>query len=90
VNANIFYNNALKNLHIELKAEDRPCLDYDSFADCSQIQKRRTDWLLAMIRNDPSKVLGELNEDDLKLLKAKIKSAPTITPAMKKTFGLFL
>jgi len=90
INANLFNTTALKDLHIELKAVDRVYLDHDSFADCSQIQKRKAEWLLELISDDPSKVLGELNEYDLKLLQAKIKSAPTITPALKKTFGLFL
>ncbi|WP_017259097.1 hypothetical protein [Pedobacter arcticus] len=90
VNANIFYTTALKDLHVELKAIDRAYLDHDSFADCSQIQKRKSDWLLELIRDNPSKVLGELNEYDLKLLQNKIKSAHTIAPAMKKIFGLFL
>jgi hypothetical protein len=90
VNANIFSTTALKNLNIALKAEDRTYLDHDSFADCSQIQKRKVDWLLKIISNDPSKVLGELSKEDLKLLQDKIKLALTISPAIKKTFGLFL
>lgn len=90
VNVNIFSTTALKDLHIELKAEDRTYLDHDSFADCSQIQKRKAAWLFEIISNDPSKILGELSKDDLKLLKEKIKSATTLSPAIKKMFGLFL
>lgn len=90
VNAKIFTTTALKDLHVELKAEERAYLDHDSFADCSQIQKRKADWLFEIISHDPSKVLGELNEADLEILQEKIKSAPTISPALKKTFGLFL
>jgi hypothetical protein len=90
INSKIFSTKALQDLHIELIADQRDYLNHDSFADCSQIQKRNANWLLGTIKSDPSKVLGILSDDDLKLIISKIKSAPTITPAMKKTFGLYL
>lgn len=90
VNPNIFPTESLKNLHIKLKSENRAYLDHDSFADCSQLVKRKADWLLEIISNDPSKIIGQLSEEDLKSLQLKIKTASTITPALKKMFGLYL
>jgi hypothetical protein len=90
INVNVFPTPTLKNLNVEFKSAEKEYLDHDSFADCSQIQKRKTDWLMEIISKDPSKILGELNNEDLELVLAKIKSAPTISPALKKTFGLYL
>lgn len=90
INPNIFPTQELRDLNIELTAADRSYLDHDSYADCSNISKRNADWLLAVINNDPKNVIGEVSEADLKEIKVRIKSARTITPSIKKTFGLFL
>lgn len=90
INPNVFHNEELKRLNMELIAADREYLDHDSYADCSMIVKRNADWLLHLIKGDPSKIIGELSAEDLKEISSRIKSARTITAADKKTFGLFL
>ncbi len=90
INPNIFHTEELRDLNFQLLAEERGYLDHDSYADCSNMQKRDTAWLLAVLVEDPSKLIGEVSESDLKEIRARIKSARTITPATKKTFGLFL
>ena len=54
------------------------------------MQKRSADWLLNIIGEEPSRLIGEVSDDDMKEIRARIKSARTIAPAIKKTFGLFL
>lgn len=90
INPNVFPTQELKDLNLELLAMERTYLDHDSYADCSTIQRREASWLLDLIAQDPSRVLGEVCETDLKEIRRRIKSARTITPAIKKTFGLFL
>ncbi|QPH41604.1 hypothetical protein [Pedobacter endophyticus] len=90
INPNVFHSAELRSLNVELIAADREYLDHDSYADCSMIFKRNADWLLHLIKSDPSKIIGELSAEDLKEISSRIKSARTITVAEKKTFGLFL
>lgn len=90
INPNVFHTEELKGLNLPLLASERDYLDHDSYADCSNMQKRNVDWLLDIVCEDPSKVIGEISEADLKEIRARIKSARTITPVMKKTFGLYL
>lgn len=90
INPNVFQTKELKDLNLELLAKERSYLDHDSYADCSTIQKRDAGWLLDIVGEDPTRVLGEVCEADLKEIRWRIKSARTITPAIKKTFGLFL
>ncbi|WP_442588894.1 hypothetical protein ACSBL2_22940 [Pedobacter sp. AW31-3R] len=89
INPNIFPQQELRDLNIELTTKDRAYLDHDSYADCSNIKKRNASWLLDIISIDPARVIGEVSEDDLKTIREKIKSARTISPALKKTFGLY-
>lgn len=90
INPNVFPTQELKDLNLALSAKDRAYLDHDSYADCSYISKRSVDWMLGVIGKDPTNVIGEVSETDLKEIRAKIKFARTITPSIKKTFGLFL
>lgn len=90
INPNVFPTLELRDLNLELLADGRSYLNHDSFADCSNIYQRNAEWLFNIIGNDPRKVIGEVSEDDLKQIRTKIKSARTIAPAVKKTFGLFL
>lgn len=89
INPNVFPNKELRDLNLKLIASERPYLDHDSYADCSNIKKRDASWLLSVIGDDPTKVIGELTEADLGEIRLRIKSARTITPTIKKTFGLF-
>lgn len=90
INPNVFPTQELRDLNLELTAGERPYLSHDSYADCSSIYKRDADWLLTIIGEDPAKIIGEVSGSDLKDIREKIKAARTITPAIKKTFGLFL
>jgi len=90
INPNVFRTQELIDLNLELPAKQRPYLEHDSFADCSSIYNRNADWLLEMIGDDPQNVLGEVSDADLLLIRNKIKSARTIAPSVKKTFGMFL
>ena len=90
INPNIFHTQELKDLNLELVAKERTYIDHDSYADCSNIQKRDAKWLLAVLGEDPTKIIGEVSEADMKKILSTIKSARTITPATKKIFGLFL
>lgn len=90
INIKIFASQELKDLHLELTAADRDYLDHDSYADCSNLKKQDAAGLLKIINDDPSRILGNVSETDLREIKVRIKSARTISHSIKKQFGLFL
>ena len=90
INPNVFPTQELKDLNLQLIASERDYLDHDSYADCSNMQKRSAEWLLKIIGEDPSRVIGEVSDADMKEIRTRIKSARTIAPSIKKTFGLYL
>ena len=49
INPNVFPTQELKDLNFLLLAKERSYLDHDSYADCSNIQKRNADWLFDII-----------------------------------------
>ncbi len=89
INPNRFPTTELKNLHLELKSEDRIYLDHTSFVDCSQIFEQDIADLKKMLIEDSSVHLGELSEEDIDTVVNKIKNAKTIPIKTKKKFGLF-
>ncbi len=90
INQRIFHTQELVELNYEMYAKECAFLDYNSFADCSTIKSRPTAWFYEIIKKDPARVLGLVPEKDLYEIRVRIKSARTISPAVKKTFGLFL
>ncbi len=90
INPAIFPTQHLRDLNLQLTADDRDYLDHNSYADCSSIQKRTVDWLLEIVSENPSSVIGEVSEGDLNEIRGLIKSAKTIAPSIKKIFGLYL
>jgi hypothetical protein len=90
INMRIFHTQELLNLNLQLDVKDRDYIDRPSHVDCSEIKKRDAKWLSQLVSEDPARVLGEVSEVDLQQIRLKIKSAKTISPAIKKTFGLYL
>jgi hypothetical protein len=90
VNQNVFYSAELQELHVPLVANQRDYLDHDSHVDCSRIYEKSFQEIKDIVTNDPSSYIGELNDEDFKIVRDKLKSSKTITPATKKKFGTFL
>lgn len=90
LNVNVFPTKDLQDLNPEFAAEGRGYLDHNSHVDCSGLHVLKKDFLLGIIQADPGRVLGNVSTEDLKLIKGLIRTAKTIKPGLKKTFGLFL
>lgn len=90
INPNIFTTQELIDLNYEIAAEGCDFLDYDCFVDCSKLKSRPVNWLQGILNNEPTRLLGTVLEDDMKEIRERIKSAPTISKNEKKNFGLSL
>ncbi|MGQ7856626.1 hypothetical protein ACUN24_20505 [Pedobacter sp. WC2501] len=90
INPNIFTTHELIDLNYEIASEGCDFLDYDCFVDCSKLKSRPVNWLQDILNNEPTRLLGTVPEDDMKEIRKRIKSAPTISKNEKKNFGLSL
>ncbi|WP_214070049.1 hypothetical protein [Mucilaginibacter sp. dw_454] len=90
LNLKVFPTQELQDLNPEFLAAGRDYLEHDSHVDCTALHIMPKQQLNNIIGTDPGRVLGNLSADDLKQLRDLIKSAKTIKPSLKKTYGLFL
>ena len=90
LNINVFPTKELQSLNPKFTAKGRGYLNHDSHVDCSGLHPLNKAFLLSIIAADPGRVLGNVSEDDLHQIRGLIKSAKTIKPGLKKTYGLFL
>jgi len=90
LNMKVFPTKDLQDLNPEFTAEGRDYLNHDSHIDCSSLHVLRKDFLAGLIAADPGRHLGNISEEDLKMVRGLIKTAKTIKPGLKKTYGLFL
>ena len=88
VNPNLFPTKKLKDLHIFFPSKKRKYLNHDSYVDCSQIKPKSKKEIEDILEEHSESYLGELTQDDLKLVKEVTKSAFTIDNFTKKRFGL--
>jgi len=90
LNINVFPTKELQDLNPEFIKEGRDYLDHNSHVDCSSLHVLKKDFLAGIISASPERILGNVSEDDMKEIRSLIKSARTIKPSLKKTYGLFL
>ncbi|HEY8930453.1 MAG TPA: hypothetical protein VIM55_14730 [Mucilaginibacter sp.] len=90
LNAKIFPTKELRDLNYFIESVDREYIDHDSYIDCSNLHILKREVLQNIIVSNTNRVLGTISEDDYKILRDLIKSAKTIKPSLKKTYGLFL
>ncbi|WP_052017021.1 hypothetical protein [Arcticibacter svalbardensis] len=90
LNTNVFPTKELQSLNPEFTSDGRVYLKHKSHVDCSSLHVLRKEFLVSIISADPNRALGNVSEDDFKIIRGLIKSARTIKPSLKKTYGLFL
>jgi hypothetical protein len=89
INPVIFKTEELKKFHLQLKASDYNFLQYDSFADCTQIHEKTYSDLIALLQRTPAAHVGSLTEIDHQQVRLHIKATRLISVTVKKKFGLF-
>ncbi len=87
INENIFWNEELKKLNLRIFQKEHPFLKYDSFIDCSKINKQPFEEICKAIISNPSIVVGNITDELLKQIHICITTAKTISTKDKKDFG---
>ena len=62
INTNVAYNQYLQSQHILIKQSDHSFLDYDSYVDCSKLQKRPFRDVYKAIVENPNIVVGNVTD----------------------------
>lgn len=89
LNLNVFPTQELHDLNPKFIADERDYLEHDSHVDCTSLHTYKKSDLLLILKNDPTRLLGNLSDDDFIQVKKLISSARTIKASLKKTYGLF-
>lgn len=81
-------NVELKNRQIPIDASSNEFLDYDSFIDSAKIQERDLDNFQEYLKENPGKIVGEINPQLFKTIKDNLRTSPAISPAIKARYNL--
>ncbi len=89
INANIYRTDELKRLCHHISAEKAAYLHHDSFVSCKDIIEWNREVLVNLVESEPGIVFGVMDTKDLEIVQYLISTAKTISPKIKKKFGLF-
>jgi hypothetical protein len=89
INTNVAHNEYLRSQHILIKQCDHSFLDYDSYVDCSKLQKRPYQDVYKAIVKNPKIVVGNVTDEMLRQIHLKITYNETISEKEKKEFGFW-
>lgn len=88
INTEILRNPYIKALQYPIKASEKPFISHDSFIDCSHLYERDLAPLRRVFIDDLGIYLGALSSQDLKAMSALVQTAKTISPTLKRKYGL--
>jgi hypothetical protein len=89
INKNINWSQEQQALQLELTAETRGFLDWNSYVDCSKLILRETRELQIVFTSRPEVFIGQLSDQDFELIITTLKHASTINGKYKKRYGIF-
>jgi hypothetical protein len=89
INKNINWSQEQQALQLELTAETREFLDWDSYVDCSKLILRETRELQTVYASRPEVFIGQLSDQDFEIIITTLKHASTINGKFKKRYGIF-
>jgi len=88
INTEIPRNPYIRPLQFPIKACDKSFISHDSFIDCSHLYERNLASFKTAFIDDPGVYLGALSTQDLKAIRALVQNAKTVSPALKRKYGL--
>jgi hypothetical protein len=88
INTEIPRNPYIKALQYPIKASEKSFISHDSFIDCSHLYERDLAPLRRAFIDDLGIYLGALSTQDLKAMCTLVQNAKTISPRLKRKYGL--
>lgn len=89
INPRINFSLELQSLHVPLTPENRPYIDRPCFADCAHLYYKEVDEISSSISKHPDCIIGQLADEDLKIIKGVLRESTTIKGKVKKKFGFY-
>ena len=80
-------NKGIEDLSVKIKCSEYDFLQYDSWIDCSKLLQEKIRVLINYIKDNPDKVLGNIDDNTLEKIDRRIKSSPTISKKEKEKFN---
>lgn len=88
INWNVQRNPAMYDWQLFMQADECTFLDHDSYADCTQLREIPKSYIVGEVLNDMQRALGKVPDDLFNEIRTRVRNAPTISPKMRKRFGL--
>lgn len=89
VNLNVNNNPELVKYNVEIRQEDYPFLDYNSYLDCTKMSVKDKSEFDAIVRNRPEAVIYNLLPEQLDFFRKIIRESPFYKGKILKKFGFF-
>lgn len=87
-NAFLTRNPVLAGLQIPICHDARNLVDYDCYADCTEIRRKDVAAIRQQLADEPAYVRGHLSGPELALVLNALRTSPRISPRDKRRFGL--
>jgi hypothetical protein len=88
INSEVPRNPYIGPLQYPIKASEKSFVSHDSFIDCSHLYERNLAPFRKAFIDDPGIYLGALSTQDLKAISAIVENAKTVSPILKRKYGL--
>ena len=79
---------SLQALQLPLSKEKCSFLKHDSYADCSDLREKSKSEINRLLQKEPGRKEGEIPQDIMQEILAALKRAKSISPILKKKYGL--
>lgn len=78
----------LQSLQVSVTPEHCPVLDYESYADCSDMKERSKSEINTLIQKEPGRNHGQLPQPKTDMIVAAVRRARSIAVGLKKKYNL--
>lgn len=82
------WNITFKNAQKLLKSDNREFLDKDSYVDCARLYKKNLRSLKENLKENPGLIIGNLSENDEKLIFGTLSGSQLLSTKEKRKFNL--
>lgn len=90
INENFYDTDERKSMCHPISPDVANFLDHDSYIPCDKVIEWDRNAVVALVKADPSVVLGVIPEDVLEIVQYKVSTATTISNRKKKKYNLLL
>jgi len=88
LNLRVLNSDNMRECQMEIKASKADYISHDSYLDCALPKEYQLSIIKKKLRTKPSELIGQMSARDLKQALNSLRNADTISPKIKKKYGL--